>query len=88
MLMTYQAVLKGNRLEWTEEAPTLRPDQQSVRVYVTIVPEDEAAGEARGRRMMAALEQLAELNTFAEIENPVEWQRELRLDRPLQNGPG
>jgi hypothetical protein len=83
MLMTYQAVLKGDRLEWTEEAPQLRPDQQSVRVFVTIVPEDEAAVEARGRRMAEALEQLAELKTFAEIKDPVAWQRELRRDRPL-----
>lgn len=82
MLSTYQAVLKGDRLEWTDEAPRLRPEQQSVKVYVTIVPEDEAAVEARSRRMMEALEQLAHLNAFAEIDDPVEWQRELRRDRP------
>ncbi len=83
MIMTYQALLKGDRLEWTEEAPRLQPDQQSVKVYVTIVPEDEAAVEARGRRMTEALEKLAELGTFAELKDPVEWQRELRRDRPL-----
>jgi hypothetical protein len=33
--------------------------------------------------MMEALEQLAHLNAFAEIDDPVEWQRELRRDRPL-----
>ena len=50
---------------------------------MTIVPEDEAAVEARGRRMTEALEKLAELGTFAELKDPVEWQRELRRDRPL-----
>lgn len=83
MIMTYQAVLKGDRLEWTEEAPRLRPDQQSVKVYVTVLPEEDVAVEARGRRMAEALEKLAELGAFAEIKDPVEWQRELRRDRPL-----
>ena len=83
MIMTYQALLKGDRLEWTEAAPRLQPDQQSVKVYVTIVPEDEAAVEARGRRKTEALEKLDELGTFAELKDPVEWQRELRRDRPL-----
>ncbi len=29
------------------------------------------------------LQKLAEIGAFADIENPVEWQREIRKDRPL-----
>ena len=32
---------------------------------------------------VSALEKLAELGTFSEIEDPVAWQREIRKDRPL-----
>ncbi len=33
--------------------------------------------------MAEALENLAETGAFSEIEDPVQWQRELRADRPL-----
>ena len=39
MLLTYQAVLKGDRLEWVEAAPPLPRNGEGVRVYVTILPE-------------------------------------------------
>lgn len=38
---------------------------------------------SQGKRMAAALEKLAALNTFSEISDPVEWQREQRQDRSL-----
>lgn len=37
----------------------------------------------RGKRIKAALQKLAELGTFSEIADPVEWQRQIRKDRPL-----
>ena len=37
----------------------------------------------RGRRMVEILEKLAAMNAFSEISDPVEWQREIRKDRPL-----
>jgi hypothetical protein len=39
--------------------------------------------EQRGNRIVEALQALAELGTFADIEDPVEWQRQIRKDRPL-----
>jgi len=45
-------------------------------VKVTLeTPEDK---KARKDRLFAAREKLAEANPFADIENPVEWQRKLR----------
>jgi ribosomal protein L13 len=32
---------------------------------------------------MKALEELQKLNVYADIEDPVAWQREIRKDRPL-----
>lgn len=43
-----------------------------------------ASAEAqRGKRIKDALQTLAKLKTFADISDPVEWQRESRKDRPL-----
>ena len=39
--------------------------------------------EERGQRIRAALQTLAELNTFSEINDPVAWQKSIRQDRPL-----
>ena len=41
------------------------------------------AEEERGKRIKEALQALAELGTFADIKDPVEWQRQIRKDRPL-----
>ncbi|HMX17924.1 MAG TPA: hypothetical protein PKC52_01580 [Anaerolineales bacterium] len=37
----------------------------------------------RGKRIKAALLNLAELKVFADIKDPVEWQKQIRADRPL-----
>ena len=37
----------------------------------------------RGKRIKSALQKLADLGTFAEIADPVEWQKQIRKDRPL-----
>ncbi len=42
-----------------------------------------SAEEERKKRLKKAFETLAELGTFAEITDPVEWQRQIRKDRPL-----
>lgn len=43
-----------------------------------------ASAEAeRAKRIKAALQTLVDLNTFADITDPVEWQRQIRKDRPL-----
>jgi len=46
-------------------------------VSITLeTPEEDK--KAKKERLFAAFEKLAEANPFAEIENPVEWQRKLR----------
>ena len=87
MLMTYQAVLKGDRLEWVEAAPSLPRSEEGVPVYVTILREvprqDEAELVERKESLRLLLEELSESDVFAEIDDPVAWQREIRRDRTL-----
>lgn len=79
-MQTYRAILKGDRLEWTDsEPPDLNPEQP---VEVTILDEPDPIADRR-RRMAEALENLAAADAFSEISDPVEWQREIRKDRPL-----
>ncbi|MCC3504590.1 MAG: hypothetical protein JGK23_17550 [Microcoleus sp. PH2017_19_SFW_U_A] len=41
------------------------------------------SAELRRQRIVEILEKIAASNVFADIIDPVEWQRELRQDRPL-----
>ncbi len=84
MLPTYKAILRGNQLEWSGEAPE-RSEEQPVDVYVTILQETNASSSvaARGQRMAEALEKLASINALSEVTDPSAWQREERQDRRL-----
>jgi hypothetical protein len=42
-----------------------------------------STSDARKKRLRKAFATLAKLGTFAEITDPVEWQRQIRKDRPL-----
>ena len=68
----------------------LPPDKQSeVLDFVTFLQQQainaqSASAEAeRRKRLKKAFATLAELGTFADITDPVEWQRQIRKDRPL-----
>ena len=51
-------------------------DNAVARVVVSVESVDEK--KARKERLFAAFEKLAEANPFADIKDPVEWQRKLR----------
>jgi len=82
MQRIYEAILKGNHLEWAREVP--KQSDHPIRVYVTL-QEDRSSlsAEFRRERIVEILEKIAASNVFADISDPVEWQRELRQDRPL-----
>ena len=79
MLRTYEGTLRGDRIDWSGEAPT---PKRALRVHVTVLDEGDV-DESQGRRMAAALERLAESGAFTGIDDPSEWQREVRTERPL-----
>jgi hypothetical protein len=82
---TYKAILRGNHLEWNEDAPDQIAQEDAVVVYVTILGEPvvPSAVIQQGQRMAAALEQLAAVNVLADLTDPVAWEQEVRQDRPL-----
>ena len=82
MSTTYKAILRGDRVEWLGDVPETNG---GVTVEITVVNEAGASDvEAKRRAVAEALESLASRNTYAaEAVDPVEWQREIRKDRPL-----
>lgn len=80
MQTSYQAILRGDRLEWSSEAPDVAPNQA---VTVTVTINDNASTSAipsQGARMVAALAKLASLETRSELADPVAWERDIRRD--------
>lgn len=81
MLRTYKAILHGDQVEWLEQPPE---KSRPVQVHITVLEEPAAElTHERGRVMAEALLALAQRGTFADITDPVAWQRELRTERVL-----
>ncbi len=81
MRKTYRAKLHGDRIEWIGAAPE-NLGEAEIEVVVDQPVSDVEAAQRRAKAS-AAWEALAKLKPFAEIKDPVEWQREIRRDRPL-----
>ncbi len=84
MLRTYEGTLKGDHIDWNREAP---PQGRTLHVHVTVLSEEQEDSE-RGQRMAQALSRLAESGAFSEIDDPSQWQHEVRKDRPLPGRKG
>lgn len=81
MLRTFRAVLKGNSIEWLDEAPEL--GEQSIAVHITVLEEKTGIDSTtRGQRMAEVLEKLAASRAFSDID-PIAWQHEVRQDRSI-----
>ncbi len=84
MLTTYEAVLRGNHIEWAGEVPDHIKANSPLNVHVTFLDAPSRDNViSTGRRMADILEKLAALSGLAEIDDPVAWQREVRKDRAL-----
>jgi len=84
MLSTYQAVLRGKVLEWLNDKPQNLAPERAIPVYVTILEEGTPPLMAeRGLRMVAALEQLVQMQSAFAALDPLQWEREVRQERPL-----
>ncbi len=82
-MRSYRALLRGDRLEWLEEAPEPQKDVP-LQVHVTVLEQANSADmDTRGCAMAAILEKLAESGAFSAIADPAKWQRALRRDRVL-----
>ena len=85
MLNTYKAILNGDKIEWSDEAPGEVVAGRPVFVHVTILDQAslQSQRQERGLQMAAALERLAGKNGLADITEPLAWQNEMRQDRDL-----
>lgn len=80
MKQVYRAILHGDRVEWLDSAPET---DGPVQVYVSIPEVKRSDDPDEIAPVSQYLQALADMGTFAEIEDPVAWQREIRKDRPL-----
>jgi hypothetical protein len=76
MTSTYKGTLRGNSIEWDDEAPA---EEGPVPVEVTLV----SGRKTDGKKLREALEALAAAGGVRSIPDPIAWQREIRRDRPL-----
>jgi len=79
MQHTYEAILNGNQVNWTGNAPE---QKHPLRVQITVL-EETPDDHTRGETMAQALTLLAQKGTFSAVEDPVAWQRQSRQDRSL-----
>ncbi len=80
MLPIYKAVLKGNTLEWTDEAPQ---NSEAKEVFVIVLEEGKPLERSHGPAMAEALRQFAESGQPSSFGDALEWQKETRKDRVL-----
>lgn len=85
MLATYKAILQNGQLRWLEGAPAIPADGEGVPVLVTLAETElaPAALSAQSQEIQTVLSRLAARDSFANIDDPVAWQREQRADREL-----
>lgn len=80
---TYQAIITGNTIRWLVPPPKEVESGKEVPVEITVKKEDKTNLD-RGLAMYKALKNLSKLKGIvSSVEEPVEWQREIRKDRTL-----
>ncbi|HEU0016188.1 MAG TPA: hypothetical protein VFQ45_21090 [Longimicrobium sp.] len=85
MQRTYRAVLNGDHLRWIDGPPVPAVETP---VEITLLDEPRRT-RSNGKEMARALEKLARMGGMREeIPDPLEWQREIRRDRPLPGREG
>ena len=81
MLLTYPATLRDGKLEWGADGPPPL-SAVAVPVHVTILAATPSA-RGSGAAVAAAMEAFAAAGGPSGFDDPVEWQREQRIDREL-----
>ena len=81
MKRAYKAILRGDHVRWLNGAPDEKgPLLVEVTVTKELDPDEEAV---LSKSVFELFQELADMDAFSEIEDPVAWQREIRKDRPL-----
>ena len=81
MKRAYKAILHGDRVEWLDGAPEA---EGPVEVEITVAAGSlDDTGKEEIKPVSHLFQALADMGAFADIEDPVAWQREIRKDSPL-----
>lgn len=71
-------ILVDEEIHWLDDVPEhLRHGTEDVRVRVTIDEQEKGNNEDE---LSSLLDELAEADPFSDIDDPVEWQRQLRAE--------
>ncbi|MGB3199469.1 MAG: hypothetical protein WBA99_01115 [Nodosilinea sp.] len=81
MTQTYRALLKNDQITWLGDRPNLG-EAEEVDIVVVRSSSAQSSGE-RQQKVATLLGQLAAVQPFKDIYDPVVWQREQRQDRAL-----
>ena len=81
MKRAYKAIIQGDHVQWLNGAPD---EEGPLLVEITVTGEISSDEDDELLKPVSQYFQaLADMGTFADIEDPVAWQREQRKDRPL-----
>lgn len=85
MLNSYKARVDGEHIVWMGKKPKGVTRGRPVTVEVSLLAETltPSARKRQGKKLADILENLAILNPFADVADPVAWVRELRADQIL-----
>lgn len=84
MNSVFPATLENGMITWGPNGAPPLPANGPVAVEVVVPMPTPTVDPNKKRRLRELFEELARLGTFDDIEDPVEWQREIRKDRPLE----
>lgn len=80
----YRATIHGNTIEWEGAEPSELLQNSEITVEVSVVAKPQSKRQRPdSRKAIAALERIAAHGGVESIADPVNWQREIRKDRPL-----
>ena len=84
MLRTYKAIIRNNYVEWDNDIHEIINSDNPVSVYITILDEPKPDNNVeRGKCMVSPLNKLVKMKAFGDVDDPVEFIREMRQEREL-----
>ncbi|MFT3785190.1 MAG: hypothetical protein QM770_03370 [Tepidisphaeraceae bacterium] len=83
MKTTYEAILIGDKLEWIGERPETSGEARVRVEFETTEPAPTLPAGGDGAALARVLRDIRAQGGITSIEDPVAWQREQRVDRPL-----
>ena len=85
MLTSYKAKIVNNRVIWLENVPKDIHNKESVIVLVNKDNNENKMNDSEKKKVLKKLDRLAAKIHDSNIDDPIEWQHEIRKDTKLPN---